>query len=322
MKTCKQYFTCILFFVFCFFCNKNYGQTYFPLVQDSVKWCIWNYYGDINIGHERILSYELTNDTLIDGLVYKNILITQRYYALCCYMGYSFDVNVEDQVLGYAGALREDGGKVYFYQYPETAINLECPFETDLLLYDFSLEVGESAYFPYVNTPGYYHIEYVDSILLSDGLYHKTLFIDIDGGKEWIEGVGDKEKGLFGTYLFDILGGDNYDYFDSPLFMKNEMVLYPAEGGDCRLGGVNAVTDISQFYHLYFNSHHELILNLPETSEEYKILIYDLTSEKVFSSAVKAQDQIDLHLLSSGIYLATVQMNGRTVYTQKFVSVN
>lgn len=322
MKTCNPYFTSILFIALCFYCNKTYGQTYFLFPQDSARWCIWNYYGNVSISGKRLLSFEFGTDTIIEGMSYKNILMTRRYSASCCDWGYYFNIDVEDEVLGNIGAMRFDGEKVYYYMYPYSGMTLQCPAETDVLLYDFGLNPGDSAYLQSYDYPHYFHITYEDSIILADGLYHRTLYTDIDGGKTWIEGVGDDKKGLFGTYLFDVLGGDGYDYLAYPVFMQNDVIVYSEIGGDCDLGGINAVTDLSKSYHVYFDNDHTLVLDLPKVSSDYHLHIFDITGKELFSSNVEPKARIDLQFISSGIYMAVMQIKGKTVYTQKFVTAN
>jgi len=93
---------------------------------------------------------------------------------------------------GYKGALRNDNGKVHFIPKDSTA---------EFLLYDFTLNEGDTIKDVYVESPNGYPNLYnlyidsgaVDSVLL-DGVYRKRIAFEF--GLGWIEGIGNSQ-GLF-----------------------------------------------------------------------------------------------------------------------------
>lgn len=211
IKTLKNYFKYLLLTCTFFYATKNYCQTYFPFPQDSALWCIWIAYASPSSSGIRQISFEINSDTILNDLLYKNVLTIKRYSAICCDSGSNYiNDDYVDDTIGYIGALRFEEEKVYFYKYEEDFGYPEifCPANTEVLLYDFGLQVGDSAYFEFTESSftGYHKVIYIDSILLLDGFYHKIIGLELEGGL-WIQGVG-SEMGLFGTYFMSTLGGD------------------------------------------------------------------------------------------------------------------
>lgn len=299
------------------FSIKSFSQLNFPFPQDSVQWCTY-YYGytsyegfyDINL-----FSFDLGTDTIIDGLNYKNVDIWQRWRDNES-PWYDFPSDVEDVLLGKIAALRFDGDKVFLYRYLNSEFDFSgfmCPYETEVLLYDFNLQVGDSIYYEYLY-PNYVTTTSIDSILLEDGNYHKTYTFDDPSVRVWIEGVGDSQFGLLGFYIHQMIEGG----FGGVSFLKNETVLYQSGLSDCDLGGINSIQEVFQSQDIYFDQNSTLIINIPNRTADYVLSVFDMNGLKIFSSCLLNENKFDLHFVNPGIYLAVVQNKGRNICNQKF----
>ena len=146
------------------------------------------------------LCYKIDNDTIIGGFEYKKLFFSQG-----C-----------DKYDGIRGFIREtEEGKVYFM---ENRLQMEDEF----LLYDFSMQAGDSAKMGWENI--YYRI---DSIRLSSN-EKKLYYVSKSSGTKdtWIEGVG-SEMGLLRE---QITGGS---MMFSCCFVNDEQLYHNPDFADC-----------------------------------------------------------------------------------------
>lgn len=185
------------------FSTLTYGQVYYTFPDTNA---IWNskhdgYYGSFK---ER---FGLYGDTTIDDQVYKKV------YKI-----------VDDSTLNinnmtYYAAIRENDIKQVFVKITY--------FEEEILLYDFSLNIGDTVI---SNSPyGYLHYDIcviadIDSVELENNQYRKRFKINDWGQDYWIEGIGSID-GLFhpikeyiiGTYCYLLCLKDN----DTAVYINN-----------------------------------------------------------------------------------------------------
>lgn len=149
--------------------NVTQAQTYYPLPSKVAIWtnvqC--SYWGNTS----SLYKTGMFGDTTINSMHYKKIYGSTNYHF-----------NLDSAI--YLCALRETGKKVYYIQ---NGTNSE------LLLYDFNLQVGDTAKIQ--NLMGYTELK-VDSIdqVLVNGQLHKRWLFNANGSyhyeEYWIEGVG------------------------------------------------------------------------------------------------------------------------------------
>ena len=127
-------------------------------------------------------QYLITGDTIINGLTYHKL---QKSGILYFAGRDGCDWNNTRNINEYAGCFRNDTSeKKVYYIYSDT----------EELIYDFSLSVGDTIPEPYYYS-NYHTIESIDSIEIG-GKFHKRFKIDNcgDGGGGWelyiIEGIG------------------------------------------------------------------------------------------------------------------------------------
>lgn len=128
-------------------------------------------------------------------------------------------------------ALKREEGKKIYVRFEGT--------DTDVLLYDFGLEVGDSIVqhaeefgFSWCQGPCTYHVEYIDTVTLLDG--RKAKLIMYDGRMGDIEYVG-CETGLFGPITMPDIPTGDYHY--SYCFSIKGKPIYETSPGICRSCG-------------------------------------------------------------------------------------
>ena len=154
-------------------------------------------------------SYIIQGDTLVNGKKYHKVI----------------DKNKDRQKL--VALKREEGKKIY--------VRFEGT-DTDVLLYDFGLEVGDSIVLQTDRCNGpcsINHVERIDTVTLLDGRKAKCFFYD---SRMWdVEFVG-CETGLFGPiYMPDIptMYSDSYSY----CFSINGKPIFETYPGICKSCG-------------------------------------------------------------------------------------
>ncbi len=157
----------------------SHAQEYIPFPTSDAYWNEYKFYqGWCDAPDYCKVTYFIEGDTIIDSLLYKKIYGTTPNGT------------------GYYGAMRESSKKVYFRR-------SGCPNE--ILLYDFSFEVGDSISYPIElcdTSWVYYHkVTSIDSVLLQDMTYRRR--INFYGTYSWIEGTG-TTSGLFYPYYWGI----------------------------------------------------------------------------------------------------------------------
>lgn len=202
--------------------NTAYAQVFvfepptFP--EDNA---IWNTVGDNSItsGTWRF-RYGLIGDTILSPTDDTSYTYSQVYSL--------YDSTLTNPNSTYFAAIRStDDKKVYALipGFPET------------LLYDFSLEIGDTAWFEVGGSLCYNNIAFeafqhvkivtdIDSIQLTNGEYRKRWFLD--GGimnDEWVDGVGSIVWfGVFNSLIFDIsFCGDDYSF---ACFKEGNTIIY------------------------------------------------------------------------------------------------
>lgn len=317
-----------LFFIISWFLMK--AQSINPLPNDG-QWCFSDNFthpdDPVSTYYEYIFSIE--TDTILNGITYKNIATTKTFFKSCCHDG-EMIYNDDAEFLGYAGAMRYEGQKVYFYKYDYDALGydfkmpancLELPDTTEVLIYDFSLEEGDvfkydpSTWFDSVK------VDKVDSIILDDGNYHKRIqFADFLDAGEWVEGLGDLSEGLLGSYIFFGEGCDwnllcvheNTGPLYSELYCESachvnesSAIVLPIFNQDIRIIP-NPVFDT-----FYFGDEKGNALHF---NEPVKIKIWDLNGEFIYSYTLYRNEVVDISNIYPGLYIVEILKEENHIY--------
>jgi len=156
----------ILFFCICSFVLR--AQQYYPFIEEGKTWAelyiFQNPVPDPDLTEYYTFSYKLEGDTLAQGYTWKKLYTTMSDPALG---------NWQQEFCLY----REEGSKVYCY----------CDIIAgEELMYDFSLNVGDSVYYEGLNW--WMYVIETDSVEVN-GMIRRRIQFD-DPAEVWIEGLG------------------------------------------------------------------------------------------------------------------------------------
>ena len=209
----------------CFFAGVSvlYSQEYqyTPFPTENVVWSESYYSG----GEYGTLTYERFTlngeDTVINEITYKKL-----------YMFFDTVFNKSDAVC--VGGIREDENKRIYYQIIEI-VHFDKPTflyspDEEVLLYDFSLSVGDTAK---ITSGEILIVTSIDTITIGNSerkRFHLSYPSGFSTRAQWVEGIGNLEKGLLftsGAYPFSV-GSTLY------CFKENDEILYlNEEYSDC-----------------------------------------------------------------------------------------
>jgi hypothetical protein len=278
------------------------GQTYYSFPVDNAKWIFnytWYYTGE---GSPDVENYtiEIEGDTLIDVTTYQKLRLTSIQSV-------STGSAIESRNQ-YQGAIREDlaNKKVYFVE-PNTT--------TEILLYDFNLEVGD---------PVLGKLEYHDNPDLITSIDY--VYVGSSYRKRWntnscynisiIEGVGS-------TYgLFNPSPGCVTDLPDYSLTcFKQDLDLYPNTLTQCEfttglISSKNSLTKASVFPNPSKGSV-KIDFNKIPTKE---ILLTDLLGNIFLIESAEGLDYVNIVGLKESIYILTLTDNNNKKTMTKIVS--
>lgn len=209
----------------------------------------------------------------------------------------------------YYGALRDEDGLVYFI--PRDSIN-------ELLIYDFTVGVGDTIEGTYINEYGNIWMQYdlyvfwVDSILIN-GDYRKRLELE---GSHWIEGIGNT-NGLFNESFANVS-----NYFNLLYCMSiDELSLYPTfQTGSCELSvGVDSFINEKQKPNVYPNpSNGKFNIEINDITQFSGLKIFNLLGEEYTIENITLENKItvDLEDFPIGVYFLNFKVGDQS-YTMK-----
>jgi hypothetical protein len=183
-------------------------------------------------------SYTLNSDTIVNSVTYKKILKQFSNYPYdLMFNGCDWCCPSPASVI-YAGALREDNlAKKVFY--------LPVGANTDTLLYDFNLAVGDPIPLSWNNWCSYMQVGSIDSVLIGTNYRKRWNMVDpnIDCltaySSSMIEGIGN---------TFGLL--ERFDFFEQgghlDCFSQNNQSLYPTYSPNSGCPLVSGIEELSQ----------------------------------------------------------------------------
>jgi len=273
--------------------DKAKGQAYIPLAIDSAQWVIAQ--DDVETPYyiDNLFGYRINGDTVINGYKYKKVysrsftsLNGDYFPPYIVHEGSLFGV-VRDSVAQ---------EKVYAIRFDNWATS--CPTNEEYLMYDFSLNIGDS-------------IEGLCQIMGQNDsvtqVYQQYFAGEIR--RHWqmsvpcvqnIEGVG-STQGLFETPFCGLSGWDSFLY------------LY-CQGSDeqCLSGFLANVDDISEQQNVisvYPNPVKNIINIKKKSSDILSYIIYNIFGKVVLKGNIKSSDyQIDISELSQGLYFLSINL--------------
>ncbi|MBA2611612.1 MAG: T9SS type A sorting domain-containing protein [Bacteroidetes bacterium] len=169
-----------------------FAQTYYPFKTDSATWTVVEYgAGTFPYPPQTgTWHFGLSGDTVFNSLTYSKI-----YANLGSLGSINPEGNFNRQTANYYGAFREDATKKVWFRKPSLS--------TDILYYDFALNLGDTFCFNYQPCGVLCHpVSLIDSILIN-GNYRKRIHFDYNGQSEiWIQGIGSAFDNWIGDWCF------------------------------------------------------------------------------------------------------------------------
>jgi len=286
----------------------------FPLVKDGGIWregmAGLTFPPDPPLPIVKIQRY-MFGDTIIFNKVFKKLYISD------------YDSLISNKT--YIGAMREDSiGRVYFTGNNNPLISIGFSDSTETVLYDFSLEVGDT-FFIQNSLDSIQIVNFIDSVLISEQWRKRINFIQNSLSKRvWIEGIGDT-KGLFFPFQFEFENAQVLTcYEDSQIFWNNPDWPY-----NCFSVGIEeesiGSTQTSEIK-LYPNpATSEITFDFKNFNQEqdFEILIYNAVGIEVKKESLSKNNQtktINIKDLNSGIYYYRIISNSQ-FYSGKFIKI-
>lgn len=309
---------CLVPFLICsFFYQDIIAQDYHPFPQSNA---IWNSVGDnMFSGNLWRFRYGVQGDTIINNTNYTKV------YSL-------FDTTLVHPWSTYFGGLRENDNKQVF---------LLMPGFEETILYDFSLEVGDTIWFniggglcydaiDFWEEEHYKVVSSIDSVQIENNEYRKRWqFEDYLMGDSWIEGIGSTIWfGAFNPIISALsLCGDNYSF---ACFKQNNEVLF-LDNDYCDQCFCQLLTQIkkekpdnAKTINIYPNPASELIflelnnLGLPQNHVEISNILGEVVYETYLND--KTKTSIKINDWTKGIYLIQVSnSNDQLIGQQKLI---
>ncbi len=309
----KILFTALVFTLLFFFnFNNLFGQayTYIPLADSNAVWS--EYFQRIPL---EALTFSCSErfvvtgeDTLHNGKVYKKLFVF-------------YDKDYTPANMHFLGGIREDSLKRVYY-FGDT-IHIEKPYfpnlKPEMLLYDFSLNVGDSLFTDNSNT--YMHVTAVDTIELGGYKRRRLSFLKLQDRLEWIEGIGSTTGLLF------------QNKFAKPGYAGNRNLLLCFRQNGLTVYFSPFATDCFPFTGLQENSVAQAIIFPNPITNQFSISVktstiktvklYNITGQLVLeqTSSTIQQNQviIDASFLKTGLYNCFVELANGSTSTQRIV---
>jgi hypothetical protein len=268
------------------------AQDYEPIIQEGNEWHTLDVI--VNPGfppnhHYSTLVHWLSDDTLVDGVRYTKVLETRN----------------GEGTPRLATLLREEDGKVW-----------KRKLATDILIYDFTAQVGDTLRFG-----DFAQFEYfvVDSISIEQigGKDRKKFWFGLEydftgepyAMETWIEGIG-SDLGLLycGSYYF--CGG----YYRALCFHQDgELIWQNPEYDACVITSVEEIND--KVISVYPNPAMEIVTI--DGVEAAEVQVYNALGQLV--KTVRDANEISVADLSQGVYLLRITDAEGRVYTNKMM---
>lgn len=289
------------------------AQKYYPLVKESHLWNVTQEF----VESTYTISYRVVGDTVMNEKHYKK------------FMGFYVD---DGTYASFPTFIREDTIEKKIYTKPIYSIN----DSTEYLLYDFSLNVGDTflTYYidPWLTKPGgSFKVVAIDSINLTGTkrkmftlVGHPFFHPSSSQTAYWIEGIGSTGNFL---YSGDTPGGTG----ELTCFFDNGIQIYKSpKYSDC-LYFWSGIEELQNKHTLndYPNPFEDIITIDSENKNKVNIRCVNQVGQTVFSSdfVLLKNYKIDLSFLKEGIYYLQFieegnQKKQRIIETETIVKTN
>jgi hypothetical protein len=315
----------LVLLVFVSFAKTNFAQLYQAFPTDSAVWRQSSANFNYPDWYQRDYKYYIQGDTLFSGNTYHKIFKTviSSYYIMGS--NPTFELRSGPTMTDtnkYVGAIREDLSKhVYFL--PDTITTT-----SEILLYDFNLNVGDTLPYSYNNSSYFLGLNYVsgiDSVLVGTQ-YHKRFKISASGYTNYvsiIEGVG-SAFGLLEMFIDPFEWSDFlicYSYNGQSVW-TDSIGHPPTYTPDCSLPALAGINEQSQKNQIsiFPNPTTGIITIKTHISEKTSIIITDILGKTTYQAAFSSAEKvIDLSQFPRGVYFLKATDSNKISSIQKIV---
>ena len=291
-----------------------HSQPYHPMLENNKYWDVFTWVAPQQMS---LYSYGvrefILGDTVYNGKQYK-ILQGKNFYSLQQFFNPPFYLN---DTSFFIGLIREDtfSRKVFYQDFSQ------YPMLPEYLIYDFSLNVGDSLYVGYYS--GFWDSTFikVDSIgsypMLNSG-FRKIFYFSgspnagsfLDCGNYLIEGIGGRSSL---EYPFDVC----FEFGSNLMCVKDSTgLLYD---GYCHLGDCDLATGIhpvnSSEIHIYQDPAGTYLVINGLNYKKSDVDLYDMLGRHIFHQDIenKNETKIDLINLNSGLYIMNINQADKRI---------
>lgn len=269
------------------------AQEYVPIIQEGNEWNTLTVITDYWPNYTYINEVDwCSGDTIIEDVRYTIIMRT---------------INEDSPRL--FSLLREENGKVWYR-------GLYNEYQTDILLYDFTAQVGDTILDSEPYLFGYYFV--VDSISIEHlgGVDRKKYWFGLEYDyagepyalETWIEGIG-SDWGLLTSGSHIYCGS----YSRALCFHQNgELVWYNPEYGACTVTGVE---EIMEPISIYPNPAKEMVtIGGYEVAE---VQVYNVLGQLV--NTIHGTNELSVTGLAEGVYLLRITATDSKIYRTRLI---
>jgi len=276
----------ILLFIFLITITlSTQGQVYKPFPTQHGKWVYELYYDDFHDQLNYSKVYELSNDTTIESITYKKIKVNSIY----------------------AGALREEDQRIYFY--PDTATK-------EYNLYDFNLAIGDifTVFGGTALGENTVTLERIDYITASDGTHKQYHFSNYS---RWIEAIGSINL-LLQPNLYH--GCFSFPCDDELKCMKSDQTFhYPAGEEPCIVTSIQQETT-SENISIFPNPSNSSFTIDFKNQLIHEVSVSDVLGTLIYRGTVNQETSYTIPAMRTGTYILSISdINNRIVH-KKIVS--
>jgi hypothetical protein len=286
----------------------------YPIPAEGAEWF------DTEIEFLTILNsrstqrYEATGDTIIDSSTYTKIIRTEE-------IGYYFigpcDFNiVHHKTNNYIGAIRTNiDQQVLFVPAGDTISNL---------IYDFSVDVGDSIVIDVIDSQCTFLVTSIDSIVITNDSRKLISLMGMDCLKEqWIEGIG-STFGFFATWFQRY-----WEFYDYALtcYFENNIQIYPERVTGCNLCDILTNTNGIQTRHSITINPNPLLkesrILYPNEIQPIRINVYTIEGRLVYSKDIIDNQNISINrdMFDSGILILELIDSKYYSFKKKFIAL-
>ncbi len=283
------------------------------IVRTNEDGCLWpecSFIQDIVFKDQYIKLVTSKNEWVVDVILPNKSTIIQRFsfdpdsisINNLVYYEMIFTPTISSSWQGTGRFLREESGRVYEL----------LSDSSEIVLYDFNFQTGDTMVVPHLGTNGNRKILNVGSLKLADDIARKSISLVCTSDvappdtTTWIEGIGDIDR-LFWTKTFCSTEDEDVEIRNVRCFLTDKQVQYSKPG----LEGcyITAVDEPRQRAIIVFpNPANSTIHFDVEGSLIFsKIILYNSIGQIVISKdQLPSHNTLDIQMLPSGIYYGAI----------------